>query len=336
MEFSYLTVKDGGTGVQIKTEVSTDSLTWYGRSFLDSNYIHHVRIQSVRNEAFYLGSTAPFVFVATTTVLGIFFCDDVLPDTTTHVGDFNFYKRAVAYHHTRLDSIDVDTCGNDAYQLAAQEDAEVSNCNSTEWGYNNHDGDKGFVLIGGYCLRSFVHDNRGINTTNGQGIWMYGQGPDHRVVNNLVWNFAGEGVSDKGGEFFNCDNNFNCTYVNNTFAVQAYGVGMRFSGQMGGTQHRSVLNNLIISVPNDPGFGFPLYYRCETYNGHTGDTAVGTSANNLTYTSVAAAMLDATNYLQPLPGSPVGIMGYRIYGITSSFHFVKRIAVGTNVKLKRS
>lgn len=318
-----ITIRDGGTGLQMKTEIVMDSMTWYGRTVLDSVLIEKIDVKNSGNEAFYIGSTAIYRNPQTGEVYQPNNWNDPLLDTVQNSpSDYNVYKRAIRVQNVVVKNCNVDTSGNDAYQFANIWGLTMFGCTATQWALNGAQGHLSGILVGGGIRNSVIYNCVLMNSTNGEGITHFAERNGHTVTNVVVYNVGGNLIFIKGGEHLVNNSNYQVTFTNVTVSTQpTWGVGARISGQFGGTGLPMVFNKCLFANPGDGNFGGypnnPRYYYTE--NGASYSEGTGADAN-AKYNTNAAADIDVNNYCQPnRPSSPVTTQGYRSKKVSGIF-----------------
>lgn len=350
IEVAYLDIHDGGTGVQMKTEATSDSLTWFGRTNMDSCHLHHIDVTNSGNEAFYLGSTSMFIKVAGSSGVGTVqqnnFCTDALPDTVVNGTSAGYYKRTLVYHKVTVNDCMIFSSAGDAYQFAAMDSLTVFKCFATGWASFNAEGHKWGLLLGGRCTNTWSHDIILKNSLHGDGIAVFSMGPDNLLQNILLDSTTTAfNIFIKQGDAGLCGNNSAVTIEHFTQSRTLYSPLFRVTPNMGATADVIVRNCLSASNGPDPGFGVFVDYWSESTSSpkHPGYSVATGSNQSLHFSTIVDAQLDVTNYMQKLPGSPVDDEGYqhdpswlRLGGApVSNFHYVKKVSIGTNIKLKR-
>lgn len=312
---------NGGTGIQFKTFVTSNPLTWKENTTLHNIVLggdlipwapaitSRLKLNNTGNEAVYGGHTAPYENYTTGIVWGPTNVSDPVPAPGTSV-----YKKPVHYENVKCKNVWVNGAAADGLQFAACDNLEICYNYVTDWANFNADGHKAGILVGGGCLLSSVHDNICMNATYGWGLWHFAEGPGHVVYNNLFYNHDGYMCFIKGGTHLVPDSDYHVTLTNNTFADNGpgtYASGWRISGIQGGTAAHTFNKNIMAQVGGKIWDGSTEFIALEQ-DGHISE---GTGVNsNVKAETILELDLNLDYYLQPMlePGGMVDGKGFRI------------------------
>jgi hypothetical protein len=318
-EVGYLEIHDGGTGVQMKTEATSDSATWDGRRLMDSCWLHHIHVHHSWNESFYIGPTSPFICVyhpnpdSVGYVPQIPSCSTAVPDTNTNFSSpTGFYKRTLIYHKFTINDCFTDSSGGDSFQFAAIDSLTGKNLYAYEWAYVNAEGHKWGLLDGGRITNSYYHNVILKHSLHGDGIACFSMGPDH-VFDNILLDSIHTGfpIFIKQGDAGACGNNSTSRFTHITVSRSQFSPVYRNTPAMGAHDSIEVTKNLWIDIGPDPGFGFYIDFWSESSPPKNPWYKVAWGANqNLHYNTVADAVVDPNYYMQKLTGSPIADQGY--------------------------
>jgi hypothetical protein len=302
---------NGGTGIQIKTFVTSDPTTWRENTTLHNVTMTRLKLNNTGNEAVYFGDTAPYVNKDTGVVWGPANVSDPIPTGGTAI-----YKKPVLYQNVSCSYVYVNGSGNDGLQFAVCDGLEIFNNTVIDWARNNSDGHKGGILVGGSCFSTNVHDNICRDTTYGWGLWHFGEGPGHVVNNNLFAHHDGYMAFIKGGTHLVPDSDYHVTLTNNTFVDNGAGTfatGWRINGIQGGTLPQTFEKNIMAQVGGRKFDDSTEFIALE----QGGQIAEGVGAlANVKAETYAELGLNPGNYYQPTtePGGPVDGIGFRLTG----------------------
>lgn len=298
IEISYLTIKNGGTGIWAKTDpVKNDQSTYYPNSTMENLLIHDVEISGTNNEAMYIGHTALYWNLTA----NVPYYGDPSGFTAGQT-----YVQPIKWHNVKIYNNTVLSGGADGIQTSAIDLLEVSGNTVTNWGGQHNPAHNGGILIGGRTTNTNVHDNY-VHDGWGELIQFYGSGENgatHIIKNNLLANNQGDGVSMRGTD------NAVVQILNNTIANPG-GVCLRINGYQGMTKPQIVQANAFIQPkPINGAVSFNAYVYTE--NGGTYTEPAATAANaNTRIATLAAAGVNTSNYYQPAANSALGTSGYR-------------------------
>jgi hypothetical protein len=294
--------RDGGTGAQIKREVTTNSDSWGTK--MSGFHFENIFGHNTKSEGYYIGSTWIKYNPFTNSNFAPQNCNDA--DVSS---DFKLPPRL---GNVRFINVHIDSAGNDAFQFANIDTLYMRYSTAQRWGLNLEPSHRGGLFIGGGVSASTLIDCWAMNSNYGEGLHHMGTGPGHVVSNVLIYNVGGNLVFIKGGKYGDCNDPYSITFTNCTFALSqwANAVGMRNNGQFGG-RGAMYVNSSIIAECGDGGFGGnpppPRYFYVENsapaFTEGTGGSA------NLKSGTLAGAGLDVNNWLMPASGT----QGFRIW-----------------------
>jgi hypothetical protein len=298
VEISYLTIKNGGTGIWAKTDpVKNDQSTYYPNSTMENLLIHDVEISGTNNEAMYIGHTALYWNLTAN-----------VPYYGSPAGftPGQNYVQPIKWHNVKIYNNTILSGGADGIQTSAIDQLEISGNIVTNWGGQHNPAHNGGILIGGRTTNTNIYDNY-VHDGWGELIQFYGSGENgatHIIRNNLLTNNQGDAVSMRG------TNNAIVQILNNTIA-NVGGVCLRINGYQGMTSPQVVKANAFIQ-PKPIGSSITFNAYVYTENGGTYTEPASTSADaNTRIPSLADAGVDVNNYYQPKSNSAIQGSGYR-------------------------
>ncbi|PSL34447.1 right-handed parallel beta-helix repeat-containing protein [Chitinophaga ginsengisoli] len=296
IEVANLTIQNGGNGIVAKTDpVTGDASTQYPNTTMNNLLIHDLAIHNTANEAMYIGHTATYWdLTANAPYYGA-----TAAMTTSHQ-----YVQPIMWRNVKIYNNKVKDIGKDGIQTAAIDQLEIYNNEVTNWAMEKNSAHNGGILIGGRTMNTNTHDNF-VHDGWGELCQFYGTGANgatHIIHNNLFTHGALDGVSMRGYA------NAIVQFTNNTVAY-TMGNSLRINGSTGQTGQQIVNANAFIRPQNAIS---PMYDKYFIYLDPGAQVKEGTGAlANTKFGTWAAAKVDAANYFLPLPGSPMGITGYR-------------------------
>lgn len=296
-EVSNLTIQNGGTGIQAKTEPLADnSATWYPNTYLNNLSIHDIEVRNTQNEGMYIGHTA--IYWDLTTNLSFY----GTPDEFIEGHD---YVQPIKWTNVKIYNNYVHQTGADGIQTAAIDGLEVYNNEVTDWALQHNYSHNGGILIGGRSTSTNVHDNY-VHDGWGELFQFYASGENgvqHIVFNNLFINNQLDGIS------FRPTNGAIVNISNNTISGVG-GVSTRFYRGRD-TYNASFMNkNLLLEPMRNGGTIYPnAYIYLEP---DVSAPIEGTDSNaNVKLPTIADADVDVSNWYLPNPGSVAEDAGYR-------------------------
>jgi hypothetical protein len=283
-----LVIKNGGTGLWAKTEVSpTDSRTWAG-NFLENFKFYNLEISNTYVEGMYIGHTATLWNIKTNQ-----------PMYTRPTTDLANYKEPAKLRNVVIENCKVYNTGFDAIQTAAIDNLDVVGNEIYGWAANKNWGHNAGILIGGR-VKNFRVFNNYIHEGYGDGIQVYAEGgADAIIKNNLVVKAGMEGVSLRG------TNALAVLFERNT-VIMPGSTTFRVNGAMGGTGQNIVRKNIFIQPAATGGVVYPNRYIYLENGGKV------TDEDNIKIPALADVALGVDNYYEPRAGSPFVGYGYEI------------------------
>jgi hypothetical protein len=296
IEVSNLTIQNGGNGIVAKTDpVNGDAATAYPNTTMMNLKIHDVLIQNTTNEAMYIGHTATYWdLTANAPYYG----------ATSAFTSGHQYVQPIIWRNVKIYNNKVNNVGLDGIQTAAIDQLEVYNNEVTAWANQRNYSHNGGILIGGRTTNTNTHDNY-VHDGWGELLQFYGSGGSgvtHIIHNNLFRNTQLDGVSMRGSA------NAVVQFTNNTIAYTG-GNSLRINGLTGQKSAQIVNANAFIRPVNAVA---PIYAKNYIYLELGAVVTEGTGTlENKKFPTWLSAKVDAANYYYPLPGSLMGVAGYR-------------------------
>jgi hypothetical protein len=283
-----ISIRHGGTGIHCKTEITSNSNTWYPNIYLNNFEFYNIDIYNTYNEAMYIGHTATYWNISNNTPY--YPGPNITPDPV-------IYKQPIKLKNVKIHHNYIHDIGNDGIQTAAIDGLEIYNNEVYNWATKQGSADNGGILIGGRVKGFNVHDNY-VHDGWGEMVQVYAEGgAEATIKNNLFVRNKSEGVSIRG------TNGLLVNFTNNTIAYTG-GNAIRINGYFGGTGSNLLQKN-IIAQPT----GNYIYLE---------NAGAVQDVDNLKYTLASQALWMETNYYQPLANSPAIGYGYIVNQIPSA------------------
>lgn len=296
IEISNLTIENGGNGIVAKTDpVKGDATTAYPNTTMMNLKIHDLLIKNTTNEAMYIGHTATYWdLTANAPYYG----------ATSSFASGHEYVQPVIWRNVKIYNNKVQNIGLDGIQTAAIDQLEIFNNEVYNWGMKKDWSHNGGILIGGRTTNTNTHDNY-VHDGWGEMCQFYGSGANgaiHIIHNNLFRSGQLDGVSMRGTA------NAIVQFTNNTIA-NTMGNSLRINGGTGQTGAQILRANAFIRPLNGAA---NIYQKNYVYLESGAAATEGTSTlANKKFPTYQSAKVDVPNYCYPLPGSLMGVAGYR-------------------------
>lgn len=221
-----LTIKDGGTGLFCKTEVSsTDSKTWFPNSYLENFSFYNLDISGTYNEGMYIGHTATYWNIKTNS--------PVYSGTI----DPTIMKQPIKLRNVTINNNYVHNISNDAIQTAAIDGLVIRNNIVTAWGLKKDYNNNGGILIGGR-VTNFIVQNNSVRDGWGEFLQIYADAGPAVVSLNLFANNFLSGIEVRGTK------GLVVSFTNNTI-VNSGEHAFRINGTSGNTESHILSKNII-------------------------------------------------------------------------------------------
>lgn len=291
VEVRNMTIKNGGIGISAKTDpVKDDPKTWYPNTVLENLSIHDVEIYGAVGEAMYLGHTSLWWGWDEN---GRGYNAGAKPNNPAHT-----YVIPIRWKNVKIYNNYVHHLGWDGIQASAMDQLEIYDNEVTHFGLEKVWGQCMGIIVGGRTTNTHTHDNY-VHDGFGELIQFHGAGEGnatHVIQNNLLVNTEGSGMGIYGAT------DAATIQINNNTVVGCQAYAIQSNGKYFETKVE-LSNNVFISYYlKDPTF--------QKYIWVINDSKVE-ETNNKLFDTPANAMVDPTNYYQPLPGSPIGNAGYK-------------------------
>lgn len=272
-----ITIRHGGVGILCKTDVTSNSKTWFPNTYLENFEFYNLDIYNTYNEAMYIGHTATYWNISNNTPV---YTGTINPTTM---------KQPVKLRNVKIHDNHIHDIHNDAIQTAAIDDLMIYGNKIKNWAIKKDWSHNGGILVGGRVVNFQVYDNE---VTDGWGefLQIYADAGTAVVKNNLFVSNKLSGVGLRGGK------GLVAQFLSNTI-IQSGESAFRINGSSGGTGKNVIKNNIIAQ----PGTG--RYYYLE--NGGT-----MSDEGNRTYSTLAEAKLNPLLSYQPLVTSTAIGYGY--------------------------
>lgn len=296
-EIRNMTIKNGGTGINAKTNpVKTDPNSYGNNAYLKNLLIHDITVDGTLNEAMYIGHTATYWDLTA----GTSYYDDPKDFVPGHQ-----YVQPIRWENVKIYNNLVKNISADGIQTAAINKLEVYNNEVTNWGVKQNPSHSGGILIGGRTTNTNTHDNY-VHDGWGDLYQFFGSGENgatHVINNNLFVN-----STNNTGIILRGTDNAIVQITHNTVTSTA-GVSIRINGILGMTGRQQISGNALIQ----PYKGVGATGTAFIYTENGAQATEGTGADeNVKIASLAAAGVDVSNYYQPQNGSPLSAgAGYR-------------------------
>lgn len=290
VEVKNMTIRNGGTGIVAKTDPEiNDPKTWYPNSQLENLSIHNLIITGTLNEGMYIGHTAIWWgwdengngYNAGAT------------DNPAHT-----YAQPIKWKNVKIYQNNVHNLEKDGIQASTMDQLEMYENEVANFGLGAGQGQCSGIIVGGRTTNTNTHDNY-VHDGVGELIQFFGAdegNATHIIHNNLLVNTQGSGMGIYGTTDAATIKITNNTVVGcQAYAVQTNGRNLETKVKLS--------NNLFVSYYlKDPS---PQKYIW-IING-----SIVEEADNKLFDTSTDAMIDPNNFYQPLPGSPIGVAGYR-------------------------
>lgn len=294
-EASYFTVTNGGTGIWCKKEVVNGQAgSYYPNNTLDNCIFHNIEVSNTHNEAMYLGNTATYWNINTN--------QSIYPNPAVDpVPDPSIYKQPIKGNGWKVYNCKIANSGADGIQLSAIDNVEVNNNEVTNWATRQQPSHCAGILVGGRLTNWNVHDNY-VHDGWGNIMEVYCEGngtiKNNLLARNMIWN---EGIAMRA------TNNAVVTIENNT--IIDVNSMVRINGSHGQTSAQVIRNNLFVKWRN-----------VRAIYGENGglETVAGAPNNNDSFTTVAAANMNDSNWYLPAVSSKGFRKGIETMGLQSS------------------
>jgi hypothetical protein len=294
-EACYFNVTNGGTGVWCKKEVvNGQTSSYYPNSTLDNCTWHNIDITGTHNESMYLGNTATYWNITTNQSFYPNPYVDPVPDP-------GVYKQPIKGNNWKVYNCRVSGSGADGIQCSAVDNLEVYNNEVTNWATRQQSSHCAGILVGGRITAWSVHDNY-VHDGWGNIMEVYCEG-NGSITNNLLaynqtWN---EGIAMRA------TNNSVVTIENNT--IIDVNTMVRINGSHGQVSAQVIKNNLFVKWRN-----------VRAVYGENGglETVAGSPNNNDSFTTVAAANMNSSNWFLPATSTKGFRKGAGTIGLESS------------------
>lgn len=296
IELSNMTIRNGGNGIVAKTDpVRNDVATQYPNTTMMNLKIHDILIHNTTNEGMYIGHTATYWNLTTNAP----YYGSTSAFTTGHQ-----YVQPIMWRNVKIYNNIVKSVGLDGIQTSAIDGLEIYNNEVTDWATQRNWSHNGGILIGGRTVNTNTHDNY-VHDGWGELCQFYGSGENgatHIINNNLFRNTQLDGVSMRGSH------DAVVVFTNNTIA-NTMGNSLRINGNSGQRSPQVVNANAFIRPINAAAVIYPKNYiyveQNATVTEGTDDLA------NKKFPTIVLSKANPGNYYQPLPGSLMGMAGYR-------------------------
>ncbi len=284
-------IRDGGTGVWCKSEVTNDARTWWP-NYLENFEFYNLDIRDTYVEGMYIGHTGTYWNIKNNQPYYPTSATDVPKDSTTAV-----YKQPIKLKNVSIRNCFVSGVGFDGIQTAAIENLIVENNEVTNWAVNKNSGHNAGILIGGRVKNFTVKNNR-VHDGWGEMLQVYAEdGEVKDIVNNLFANNKGEAVFIRG------TNALAVNFINNT-VVAPGGTTFRVNGYFGGTGKNVVRKNLFVQPSGVGGIIYPNRYIYLENGGAASDE------DNAKIPTLAEAKLSSDGFYSPAIDSKAAGYGY--------------------------
>lgn len=299
---SFLTVKNGGTGIWAKKEVNINDPNSYGTNTLQNLEIDNVIVKDFYNEALYIGHTADLWDTTGMSAGGNgkpYYYKPGVPAPDPAV-----YKKPIRWKNVLIRNTYVYDGRGDGIQVANSDGVDILNNEIYNWSTGHVWTDNGGIIVGAITdwriVNNWVHDGWG----DCFQIYPAGSG---LLENNLAANGGNEGVSIR------TTNNAVVTARKNTIANMAsacFRVNGYYQGDVAADVNQSahILEQNVMAKPNSVN---QYIYK------ENGAKVTEGTGNNANLKQPDLVGVDANNYYLPITspfgfrkgGSVIGVAG---------------------------
>jgi len=292
IELKNMTIRDGGMGIMAKTDpVKDNPETWHPNNTLKNLSIHDIHITDTSGEGMYIGHTAK-KWGWDESGKG-YNATDLDEEKAGHT-----YALPLLWENVEIYNMKVENSGWDAIQCSAIHGLHLHNNIAVNWGHRKVFGQCHGIINGGRNKDTYLHDNLLFNGY-GEAIQFFGdKNSTHRLENNLIVGGKSTAIAVYDGGRVEITNN---TIVDaGRYAVKAN------ARKEKNPEVVWVNNNVFIEMLqiNRESWATDFYF-------HTERGALIEDVGNKKFDDIKEAVVDSSNYYQPLAGSPIGNAGYR-------------------------